>query len=71
MERTATATKRRFWVVLHHQIAAVVESSERPPTTVDKGERQKKIRGPYATRDQAQRVAEAYLSNTLKAQAAR
>lgn len=71
MERKREAPSRRFWVLMHHQECSVVEASERPTTKVDAGERQKRVKGPYATKDQAQRVADEYLGRTLKAQAGR
>lgn len=53
------AAGKKFWAVYQHREATVVESEQRPDTTVGKGERQKNVKGPYDTREMAQRAADA------------
>lgn len=50
---------KRFWAVYQHKEATVVEADQRPDTKVAKGEREKKVKGPYETRELAQRAADA------------
>ena len=61
----------RWWVVQQHQKVEVVESAERPPSEVAKGERIKRVSGPYPSRDAARKVRDGRHERTLKARAGR
>lgn len=48
------SSRHRYWVVAQHHQVEIVEADERPDTTVEAGERMKKAKGPYATKEAAQ-----------------
>jgi len=61
----------RFYVVQQHQRVEVVEASERPDITVQEGERRKTVRGPYSTKDEAERERDRLRGATLRVQSGR
>lgn len=71
MAKEKTHASRRWWVVAQHDDIKVVEATERPSSQVEKGERAKDVRGGFASKEDAERVADKLESRTLRVQAAR
>lgn len=65
-KRPVSRPAKRFWLVQQHDEFTITESSERPETTVEPGERMKRAFGPFATKDQAQKRKEHLEPRTLK-----
>ncbi len=67
MEKVTKLPGKRFWVVQQHDQMTVVESAERPSKVVEKGQRVKKLHGPYTSKSDAQERADHLESRTLRA----
>lgn len=61
----------RHWVVTQHDDVRVVTAHEMPSTAVQKGERMKRVYGPYTDKTKAQKQADELEARTLRAQAGR
>ena len=71
MAKDKTHSAKRWWVVAQHDDIQVVEGTERPTSKVAKGERGKDVRGAFASKEDAQRIADKLESRTLRVQASK
>lgn len=58
----------RFWVLQQHDEVTIVQAQEKPSVTVEPGERMKRVRGPYRSREDAEIVRAKLDASTLAAQ---
>lgn len=65
--KTARAGKLKVWVIQHHDEMTVSESATAPSVEVQKGERGKRVYGPFADKTQAETYANNLRAKTLKA----
>lgn len=59
---------KKAWVVQHHDEISVVESADRPDTSVEEGERLKSVFGPFASKDAAEKYRTNMNVRTLRFQ---
>ena len=57
---------RSWWIVQQHDDFKLTESSTRPDSTVEPGERKKRTFGPYASKDAAAKRLEVLEKRTLR-----
>lgn len=65
--KPASKGKAKVWVLQHHDELTVHEGDSAPSTKVEKDERDKRVFGPFTTREAAQTYADNLSAKTLKA----
>lgn len=63
--------RSRWWIVHQHQDIKVTSQAERPDVTIEKGDRVKRVYGPFTSQQLAQERAELMRSNTTRARVGR